>query len=343
LRRKEAWLKQNASAFALFQRALRTPTLHPNQRLENASLFSNYGSLRELARFKTIERKARELHGDWSGSVNSRLDIVQMGTDIGRGGILISGLVSVAIQAIGRDTPWPATKKLTLPQTREAIARLEAIYAHRLRVADILQEEKYYGLTQFRAQFRDPKWRDIQQWDEDATPADRVQALTLTPETVLRNYARMMDVHIANARLPILAAKAPLPAPSDPFTKVLSPIFERANLNFARNDAGNAVWLVALALHAYKLERGAYPENLRALVPDFLRRVPADPFGAGEPLRYKRTEGSYLLWSIGPDGVDNGVIAISHRKGYKPTPGVPPRLPFIDFDSKGDYVAGRNR
>jgi hypothetical protein len=72
----------------------------------------------------------------------------------------------------------------------------------------------------------------------------------------------MMDVHIANARLPLLAKRAPLPKETDPYTKVIAPVYDRAHLNFARNDAGNAVWLCALALHAHKLETGTYPSKL---------------------------------------------------------------------------------
>jgi hypothetical protein len=60
-------------------------------------------------------------------------------------------------------------------------------------------------------------------------------------------------------------------------------------------------------------------------------------------LRYKRTQDSYVLWSIGPDGVDNGGKPIPHRAGYKPTSGLPARLPSLDLEGKGDYVAGKNR
>ncbi|HEX8551614.1 MAG TPA: hypothetical protein VF681_08670 [Abditibacteriaceae bacterium] len=343
LAKKEAWLRKNAKGFALFQKALKTPTLHPNQRFEVVPLFPHYGTLRQLARYKVVERNAREMRGNWSGSVQSRLDTVQMGNDIGRGGTLIGGLVAIAIQSIGRDQPWAATEKLNLAQTRAAIKRLGAIYDRRLRPAEVLQEEKYAGLVMFRAQLRDPQWRDIRRWNPDATLSDRAQALTVAPEDVIRNYARVMDIHIANARLPLLAPQTPLPKPGDPFTGVLTPVFSRANLNFARNDAGNAVWLVALALRAHKLERGSYPSTLRALVPGFLREVPADPFGGGEPLRYKKTASSYLLWSIGPDGKDDSGKPISYRKNSKPTPGIPRRLPSLMLDSTGDYVAGKNR
>ena len=345
LRRRRAWLRKNAAGFALFQKALRTPVKHPTIALNSTDdpTFSTYATLRQLAREKGIERNTRQMMGDWNGAMQSRLDIVQMGTDVGRGGVLISGLVAVAIQAIGRDAPWTGTRKLNLAQTRAAIARLQTIHSRRLREADILKEEKRYGLVMLQKQLRKPNWRDILDWDNETTPTERLQMVTFSPATVRRNYTRMMDVYIANARTPLRAKKAPLPTETDPFTKVVAPVYERSSLNFARNDAGNAVWLCALALHAYALETGKFPSKLDELVPRYLKAIPADPFGAGEKLRYRRTAQSYLLWSIGPDGKDDGGKPIGHRRDRRVTPRNSARLPFIDFESKGDFVAGRNR
>ena len=83
--------------------------------------------------------------------------------------------------------------------------------------------------------------------------------------------------------------------------------------------------------------------DLAELVPGYLSTVPADPFGGGEPLRYKRVENSYLLWSIGPDGVDDGGKPVTGPVRAARFPADKPRLPFLSADSKGDYVAGWNR
>ena len=45
--------------------------------------------------------------------------------------------------------------------------------------------------------------------------------------------------------------------------------------------------------------------NLADLVPRFLAAVPTDPFN-GAPLRYKRSEQGFIVYSIGPDGHDDG-------------------------------------
>jgi hypothetical protein len=40
-------------------------------------------------------------------------------------------------------------------------------------------------------------------------------------------------------------------------------------------------------------------------VPDLLRAVPTDPFD-GRPLRYRRDPEGAVVYSVGPDGKDNG-------------------------------------
>jgi hypothetical protein len=70
----------------------------------------------------------------------------------------------------------------------------------------------------------------------------------------------------------------------------------RAHLELART---------ALAIERYRLARGQVPQRLEELVPQYLPEVPSDPFD-GNPIRYRRTEPGYCLYSISEDGQDNG-------------------------------------
>lgn len=64
--------------------------------------------------------------------------------------------------------------------------------------------------------------------------------------------------------------------------------------------------LTTLALKAYHLEHNHYPDNLSQLTPEYISKVPNDPFGLNTQLKYKKTVNKYLLYSIGPDGKDDG-------------------------------------
>jgi hypothetical protein len=62
----------------------------------------------------------------------------------------------------------------------------------------------------------------------------------------------------------------------------------------------------AIALERFHLAHHAYPENLARLAPEFVQAVPVDCMD-GHDLRYRlNLDGTYLLYSVGEDGVDNG-------------------------------------
>jgi hypothetical protein len=62
----------------------------------------------------------------------------------------------------------------------------------------------------------------------------------------------------------------------------------------------------AIALERFHLAHHAYPANLAKLVPDFVPAIPVDCMD-GHDLRYRlNLDGTYLLYSVGDDGVDNG-------------------------------------
>jgi len=61
----------------------------------------------------------------------------------------------------------------------------------------------------------------------------------------------------------------------------------------------------ALAIERFRLATGKIPAQLTDLVPKYLDQAPLDPFD-GQPLRYRRTEPGYVLYSVREDGRDNG-------------------------------------
>ncbi len=64
--------------------------------------------------------------------------------------------------------------------------------------------------------------------------------------------------------------------------------------------------ITGIALRRREIKHGNLPQELSALVPEFLSQVPRDPVD-GQPLRFKLTAtNTFVLYSIGKDGVDDG-------------------------------------
>jgi ABC-type transport system involved in multi-copper enzyme maturation permease subunit len=63
--------------------------------------------------------------------------------------------------------------------------------------------------------------------------------------------------------------------------------------------------VVALAVERYRRKYGRWPDTLDALVPAFLPEVPLDPHD-GKRLRYRRLTDGVVIYSVGPDLIDDG-------------------------------------
>ncbi len=62
--------------------------------------------------------------------------------------------------------------------------------------------------------------------------------------------------------------------------------------------------MIALALAEYHGDHGSYPENLSDVSPTYLKTRPQDRF-TGQPLKYKRQDIGYVLYSYGPNLKDD--------------------------------------
>ena len=71
-------------------------------------------------------------------------------------------------------------------------------------------------------------------------------------------------------------------------------------------EATRRLAIAAISLKRYQLKHGNYPASLANLEPQFVSPVPRDPID-GKPLRYRlMPDGSFLLYSIGENGKDDG-------------------------------------
>ena len=93
-----------------------------------------------------------------------------------------------------------------------------------------------------------------------------------------------------------------------------------------RPDALHQALRLGLAAEKYRLRHGRLPARLEDLTPEFIPAVPLDPFD-GKPMRMKRTDRGLIVYSIGPDGIDNGgtpIPPIRRRPGRPTTPATSP-------------------
>jgi hypothetical protein len=81
---------------------------------------------------------------------------------------------------------------------------------------------------------------------------------------------------------------------------------------FHRCQAELRCAVVMLALERYRRANNRWPDFLTDLVPAYLPAIPLDPYD-GIPLRYRRLDDGVVIYSVGPDGKDNGGNVEGHE------------------------------
>lgn len=307
LRLERAVVARNAPALATLREALRAGISAPIAKTYSDTMnFSLNGRTRELARQLAVESDVRFADGDFAGALDSKLDALEFSVQFGRGSLL-NWLVGVAVESIGRTDLEKVAAHLDAPQCRAAAARLASIEAERAPFAQILEQESQESQTLLLSIL--PDAQKHAQTPEgakamDYSPQQVAQIEALTPDKLRSDTQTFFAPIIARASQPYSPTYPPLPLAPNPFLVGKEEIYAKNNLRFGfeRSRTFDLLLQSALELRAQKLERGAYPATFA---------TPLDPFSPdGKPLVYRPTKDAYVLYSVGPDGKDNGASPI---------------------------------
>ncbi len=244
---------------------------------------------------------------------------------------LIGRLVSIACQQIAQMSVWQAVPHLTGAQAKHAAGRLQRIQLRHVPIQEALKGERDATLLWIQELFAG-KWQFHYIKDCTKLP-DHIKA------KVFNDFTAYMDACIRNvqpSRNPLVAVRN---APADIILLTITPQVDGAWFADVRCETQNRLLIVALALQAYRADHGRYPDRLSELVPAYMAKIPVDLFALKGKLRYRRDDGKYVLWSVGPDGVDdNGRPATDPTKSSAS----PWDRHYVTAESKGDIVAGVN-
>jgi hypothetical protein len=340
LRRERAAVLRNAPALARLREALSLPIAVPISESYDSLRYKDYAKFRELARQLSQEADVRAADGDYLGAMNSRLDSVEMGVGVSRGTV-ISMLVGAAMQAIGFKDIEMFASHLDEPQCLAMVERLKRIDAKRPAFAEImgLEQKESLNLTVgLLEKMQKNTWTALaERMEFQRSPEEQEQYLKLTPEIYRKNNARLYKIVSDNASLPYQEyKKLKWPQDLDSINATSVPLFEggRDRFSYERSILQSRLLQASLLLRVQKLRNGAYPSSFAA---------PIDPFSTnGQPLVYKLKGEGYQLYSVGPDGKDNGGKMIEVSRYFDWTSGEMVKLPnrrSYSANSRGDIIA----
>ncbi|HEX8834525.1 MAG TPA: hypothetical protein VF719_10010 [Abditibacteriaceae bacterium] len=319
---KIAWVKHNEKAYALFDKALKTPYLLPPVRsAQPGGELSGPFFLRYLARNITVECEALAEQGQHERAVNRALDIWKMGLDAGHGAYLVAALQAMAVEGIARRALDGEIAHLNAKEAARAARRWEKIAATRVAYKDVLLEERNSFLFQIKPGMENAI-RDIRRSKEieaavergetnfhsDSGPAPEINSPVLywAVRKKANSFVSGIEPLLKNSEAPWTKRQITLPPGLEPTMASMVDVLGKSRFNFARMEAFSQITLARLGLHAYRKDKGVYPPTLDALVPAYLTKAPFDPFTENQTLRYARQGRRYKLWSVGPDARDDG-------------------------------------
>jgi hypothetical protein len=130
------------------------------------------------------------------------------------------------------------------------------------------------------------------------------------------DFLALLNERIETAKKPLheqvaddraFAAKVRDRAVNGRLTRALLPAVEKVSEAFRRQYASLRCLTALVAAERFRRARGRWPATLEELRPDFLAEIPLDPYD-GKPLRYKRLADGVLVYTVGPDGTDDGGV-----------------------------------
>ncbi len=347
LAEKEGLLNENEPALSLFREGLKQEYMTPSYRTMDAP-FPYLTNDRKIARLLTLESQVREAKGDWKGALQSHLDAIEAGNSVKKGGVIIHALVGVACQAIGQRGAYRLFDHLTQAESKSSLATLIKIDKEDYPMSETFLQEKYFGQAGMMNIFQHhSSYQEIVKLlGESGSGTDsklqEVRFFFTDRKRILTQYGKYMDIESANATAPYASRPPALPIPNDPFLQILLPVTSQARFPAERISVANKLLIVGLALKIYKGEHGKYPAKLSELVPGILASLPNDPFALSGTFQYRLDKSGYVLYSVGPDGKDDGGTPIEDKtQSYSKTPNSFQRY-APNAQSVGDILLGTN-
>ncbi len=336
------WISDNSEAINLFEQASHRSYCWWNRRAEDNIvldvLLPELNEMRSFARLLCWRAKLRAFDGDAGGAFDDLLTCYRAGRHYKGPRFLIEQLVGITVQAMSAGTAMTILNNQQVESNllKSFQAELEKLMAEDTFIMD-LNAEKFLALD-----FIQRCYTNNGSGSGHMIPSS-VGAFPYFEfggfENSVLNYSQFLAVALVSADRGNMSRefekiydtaqewtyKTPwqlreenvdLEMGMDKWSRlkqiqywpvmVLLPAFVRASEIGHRSKIGFEALLTIVALLRYHQDNGQYPQNLAELIAgDYLKQLPMDSYSA-QTLIYKRTDGDFIIYSVGPNFTDDG-------------------------------------
>ncbi len=293
-----------------------------NWELGFAAQMPHLGKFREAARLVACKALVTAQDRDVAGALGWCSTALRMARHATQEPTLIAQLVGMALHGMAMDAAEDIISAEAVPAEmskplREAVAGLDITgdYGQAMRLEVALGRATFEQLREHPEQLEGTLAGDT---DGERLASGIYSTWLWNPVYAydMATYMRLSATQYEACRLPWRQGRRTLEKMEREvaglsyakLTRVLAPVSERALQRRDTSLARSQLCRMALELKAYKARNGHYPDTLAALQQHLAWDIPEDVFSGG-PLIYRLSGDGFVLYSVGPDEIDNGGVA----------------------------------
>jgi hypothetical protein len=209
----------------------------------SAGMLNDLAGMKRLVQLLAAEGRLRELDNQPAEAAQSCVDAIRFGNEVSRGGFLITHLVGVACEAIGRAGLAKSVPALSPREARPIVTELETVEKTRVTFDEVLRGERRYFRHEIRKLPNPIVWiqaawsvRPAKQRALERHNRNLAQTRLLTAELALRCY--IAERGRTPAGLADLVPGYLSNVPLDPYTKQAM-IYRPAGTNWLLYSVGS--------------------------------------------------------------------------------------------------------
>lgn len=314
---RDAIIAQNTDVIALIRQATAKPKCrfdvdwnHPFN-----VLFPEVGYMHQLALLLSWQARHEAESGDTNAALRDVNRLFIMSRHLSEEPVMISALVASSIETLANDTMAKVLLQsyLSVPQARDIKKSIPLINWNKVWYHALITE-RTFTLENFR---------DAPHMTERMSPDPSFSPLFWLLWRVLLPLKKIDETYSLQIwQMMIDNASKPRPAFSLKYnfnfdeqimhtpwyavaTKIVLPQFSPSEERSNHSDIQRRQREIALALAAYHTQYHHYPTTLAPAEDLWKSAFPLDPY-SNKPFRYKSEGKTFLLYSVGMDGKDNG-------------------------------------